>query len=171
MTLNCRMGALIALAVVALSPTRLKAEAAETFVTDAIRADVSAVKIGRLVEKKGGSAAIRAFGQTIDVDRTKTGEEAIGTAIALGVNPPAQPEPEAQAEYRRLSTMSGAVFDREFLRYIVESRQAEVRRFEAEAKAKGGDASAMAREQLPVFRRHLAIAQALQKDRDQKGPQ
>jgi len=162
---------LAALAAVGLSSTPLKADTAKTFVTDAIQADVSEVKLGRLAEKNGGSEAVRAFGRTIDVDRTKTGEDAIGTAIALGLEPPAQPEPEGEAEYRRLSTMSGAAFDREFLRYIVKSRQADVRRFEAEANANDGNASAMARQQLPVLRRHLATAQALQKAHDQESSQ
>jgi putative membrane protein len=124
-----------------------------------------------VLPKKTAEAKLSAFGRTIDVDRTKTGEDAIGTAIALGIEPPAQPEPEGQAEYRRLSTISSAAFDREFLRYIVKSHQADIRRFEAEANANDGNASAMARQQLPVLRRHLATAQAMQKARDHKSSQ
>jgi putative membrane protein len=172
MTRNGRAGLVpMALVAVVLSSTPLLAQAAKSFVTDAIRADVSEVKLGRLAEKKGASEGVRALGHTLDVDHTKAGEDAIGLAVALGVEPPADPKPEAQAKYLALSAMSGAAFDREFLRYIVENHQDDVRRFQAEANADDGNASALARAQLPALRRHLATAQALQKHGEQEGAQ
>jgi putative membrane protein len=162
---------LMALSVVGLSSTPLMAQSAKTFVTDAIRGDVSEVKLGRLAEKIGASEGVRGFGRTLDTDHTKAGEEAITMAVALGVEPPADPKPEAQAKFLALSTMSGPAFDREFLRYIIEGHEDDIRRFQAEADANDGDVSAMARKQLAVLRKHLATAQALQKARDLEGSQ
>ena len=139
------------------------------FFTDAIQGDLSEIKLGALAEKNGGTGNTRDFGKTLVIDHTQAEQQAKATAHQVGIMPPAQPTAAAQSEYDKLSKLKGAAFDREFADYMVKDHQDDIRKFTAEANG-SGPTSMLAEDQLPTLRKHLQLAQGLQKEQQAKAP-
>jgi putative membrane protein len=129
----------------------------------AIQGDIAEVQAGQLAEKDGASAGVREFGQTLAKDHTKAKAQAVAVAKELKIEPPTKPTAEAQAEHEKLAAMSGAAFDKAFVEAMIDGHKKTIDAFEKEAQARDGKASALAKEQLPVLKKHLGIAQSLQK--------
>jgi len=70
---------------------------------------------------------------------------------------------EAKAEEAKLQGLSGAAFDKEFVRATVEAHQKDIAKYEQEAKSGDAQSAAMAQQTLPTLRKHLQAAQALEK--------
>src|SRR5262245_24242779 len=92
------------------------ADSARDFVNDAIMGDNSEIMMGQLAEQHGGSQGVRAFGQTLAADHSKAKDEMMRVAKGINLTPPNNPKPEAQREHDRLAKLSGAEFDREFIK-------------------------------------------------------
>jgi putative membrane protein len=133
----------------------------QEFVTNAIQGDMAEVQIGQLAETKGASDGVRNFGQMLAMDHDNAKAAALNVANSLGVTPPTAPKPEAQDEYNKLSSLSGAAFDAEFVRAMIADHQKDIQEFQDEASSGNGPASKMASDQLPTLQKHLAAAQAL----------
>jgi putative membrane protein len=59
-----------------------------------------------------------------------------------------------------MSKLSGATFDREFVKHMVDDHKKDIKEYEKEAKADDA-AGAYAKETLPTLRKHLDTAQSL----------
>ena len=136
---------------------------ARSFLTDAARGDAAEVKIGTLAEKNGGSAQAKDFGKMLVTDHTKAGQQVKATAQQVGATIEEQPNSEQQKDYDKLSKLKGAAFDKEFARMSVEDHQKDIAKFQQEADAKDGPVSDLAQEQLSFLKKHLQMAQSLQK--------
>ncbi|HVX82799.1 MAG TPA: DUF4142 domain-containing protein, partial [Devosiaceae bacterium] len=75
--------------------------------------------------------------------------------------PPSGPTDEAQAEMSKLSAMTGASFDDEFVNYMVQDHQKDISEFEDQAKTGSKGTAALAKATLPTLEKHLKIAQSL----------
>jgi len=133
------------------------------FLTDAIQGDMAEAQVGQLAQAKGNTEGVRNYGAMLAIDHAKAQAEALKLAGSLGVQPPEAPKPEAKQEYDKLSQLSGAAFDAEFLKAMVEDHQKTIEEFKAEAKSGGGAAGKMASAQLPTLEKHLTTAQSLQR--------
>jgi putative membrane protein len=146
------------------TPTAASASATDKdFLTEAIQGDASEVKLGELAEKNGGSTQMKDFGKTLVTDHTKAGDQVKATAKEVGVSVKEEPNSEQQRDYDKLSKLKGAAFDREFARMSVEDHQKDIAKFQKEADAKSGPISEMAQQQLPTLKKHLQMAESLQK--------
>jgi putative membrane protein len=148
--------------VLATAVVATAASSPSEFVSDAIKGDNSEILLGQYAADHGASAATKRFGRVLSADHTKAKDQMSKIAQQLGVTPPTDPMPEAQTELRKLQGLNGTAFDTEFASYMVDDHQKDIAKFAAEAKAKDGAASSMAAQQLPVLRKHLKMAQALQ---------
>ena len=137
-------------------------DTAKDFVADAIKGDNSEIMMGQLAQQRGASQGVRAFGQTLATDHSKAKADMVKLAATMNVTPSADPKPEAKKEYDRLAKLSGAEFDREFIKGMVEDHHKDIAAFEREAKA-GNAASKAAADQLPTLKKHLEMAENLQK--------
>lgn len=136
-------------------------ESSKAFLADALRSDLSAIKLGELAENNSDRSEIRSFGNTLVTSHTKAQHAAKDVAQQLEMTPPDRPAADAQGEYDKLAKLKGADFDREFTRYMIANQQQDVGRFEAEAKAQDGPTSALAAQQLPKLQEQLQTAEAL----------
>ncbi len=141
----------------AVSPSSQK------FLSDAMLGDASEIKLGQLAQQNAGSTGVRDFGKTLVTDHSKAQSEVKKTASSMGYTPPDQPTSEAQQEYDKLKGMKGAEFDREFARYMVNDHKKDIAAFQKEAQANDGEASTLAKQQLPVLQKHLQVAESLSK--------
>ena len=145
------------------APRAATSATAKSFLTDAAQGDAAEVKMGTLAEKNGGSAEAKDFGKMLVTDHTKAGQQVKATAQEVGTTVEAQPNSEQQKDYDQLAKLKGAAFDKEFARISVEDHQKDIAKFQKESDAKDGPASKLAEQQLPTLKKHLQMAQSLQK--------
>jgi putative membrane protein len=164
--------ALSLLGAVSLTGTALAAGTnPKEFIQDAIKGDNSEIQLGQLAQQKGGSEGVRTFGRTLASDHSKAKDEAAALAQQIGVTPPNDMMSAAKKEYDKLQKLSGAAFDQEFARYMVSDHKKDIEEFQAMAKKGGGKGASsdtqkvadLARKTLPDLRKHLQMAQLLQK--------
>ena len=130
------------------------------FLEDALKGDNSEMMLGRMAAQSAASPELRAYGQTLYDDHARALEQATRAARQAGVHITDQPMPEAVEERRKLAGLRGRDFDREFASYMVEDHKKDIAEFEKQA-AKGGPAGQLAKDTLPVLRKHLAMAERL----------
>lgn len=149
----------LALAVSAAAPA-----CADTsdFLTKAIKGDNSETTLGALAAKRGQSAKVRGFGTMLERDHRKGKVQAAAVAARHHVPVPSAMADEAQTEYAVLERLHGAAFDHEFGRYMVEDHTKDIADFQKEAASHDpADVRALARQTLPVLRKHLQTARAI----------
>jgi putative membrane protein len=137
-------------------------KATEMFLTKAIQGNMAEVKVGQLAEQKGQSEETKKFGQMLQKDHSEANQKAMEVAKQMGVTPPNEPSAQQKSMYDKLSNLSGAAFDREFAKEMVEDHQKVIKGFENEAK-KNDAAGQFAKETLPHLKMHLQMAESLSK--------
>jgi putative membrane protein len=134
----------------------------QEFLTKAIKGDNSEMRLGSLAAQRGTSPAVRQFGQMLEQDHRAAKQDAMRVARNHRIAAPSAMMPEAAAEYRRLSGMSGREFDREFARYMADDHRKDIADFTQEAASRDpADIRDLARRTLPNLRKHLRTAQSL----------
>jgi putative membrane protein len=140
-----------------------QAKGSKEFLIDAMQGNLAEVQVGQLAQTKGNTEGVRQFGGMLATDHAMAQDQDMKLASSLGVTPPAAPKPEAKHLYDKLSKLSGAGFDAEFLRAMVDDHQKDIQEFKTEASSGGGATARLASNQLPVLEKHLATAQTLEK--------
>lgn len=151
--------------VTATAAYAVPAPSPSDFVSDSIKGDNSEIAMGKLAESNGSSAATKRFGRMLITDHTKAKDQMSQIAQQVGATPSDDQSPDAQAEMKKLQGLQGKDFDSEFASFMVDDHQKDIDKFKAEADAKNGPASTVAAKQLPTLRKHLRMAQALEKNK------
>jgi putative membrane protein len=103
------------------------------FLRKAAEGGMAEVKFGELAVQKGGSEGVKAFGQKMVDDHTALNNEMAPIADSMGVRVPKTINKEDQAEYDKLSGLSGDAFDTEYLTVMVKDHRKDLREFRMEA--------------------------------------
>jgi putative membrane protein len=103
------------------------------FLRKAAQGGMAEVKLGQLAAQKGSSEDVRAFGQKMVDDHTKLNNDMAPIADSMGVRLPKDLSKEDQAEYDKLSGLSGNDFDMEYLSFMVKDHHNDQREFRQEA--------------------------------------
>jgi putative membrane protein len=130
------------------------------FLDDALKGDNSEMMLGQMAAERGGSPALRDYGRALHDDHANARAQVVPLARQAGVSISDQPMPEASHEQRKLETLHGRAFDREFASYMVNDHRKDISEFEKQAH-KRGPAADLAKQTLPTLRKHLAMAQRL----------
>ena len=133
-----------------------------SFINDAIQGDNAEIKMGQLAQQNGSSQGVKTLGETLVSDHTMAKSQAGNVAQQMGVKPPSGVSQEAQHTYDKLAKLSGAEFDRAFLKDAVKDHRKDIAKYQHEANAKDGPASDMAAKQLPTLEKHLRMAENLE---------
>jgi len=118
------------------------------------------VQIGKLAQDKGQSDGVKSFGQMLATDHADANQKATEIANQIGVAPPSQPSKAQKATYDKLSRLSGAAFDRQFAREMVEDHKKDISKFQREAQKKN-EVGDFANQALPTLQKHLQAAEDL----------
>jgi len=118
------------------------------------------VELGRLATQKAASNDVKQFGQRMADDHSKAGNELRSLATQKNVTLPAALDKQHQDDVDKLSKLSGAAFDREYMSMMVKDHVEDVAEFEREA-ASGADSDVKqwAGRTVPTLRQHLQMAQ------------
>ena len=136
---------------------------AAVFMKKAIAGNLSEIKVGELAQRKGATEGVRHFGEVLEQDHSKANQKAIAAASSMGVTPPSEPTPKEQRIYQHLASLSGAKFDKAFVKAMVKDHQHDIAKYTREAKATNSPASNYAETVLPDLHKHLRIAESLQR--------
>ncbi len=93
------------------------------FVTDQLVAGMAEIELGKMAAQKGASARVKQFGQMMVDDHTKAGNELKQVVATFGITEPTQLDDKHRDLQEKLSKLSGAEFDREYMDAMVDGHQ------------------------------------------------
>jgi putative membrane protein len=159
------------------------------FIMEALHGGMMEVELGKMAVDKASSADVKQFAQRMVDDHSKANDELMQLASQKGITIPADHAMmgksdqsttsdtaasashtgseskhhdammKAHATMDKLSKLSGADFDREYMDMMVKDHVKDVKEFEeASMKAKNADVKAWAAKTLPTLREHLQMA-------------
>lgn len=139
-------------------------DADRKFMTNAAQGGMAEVELGRLATERASSPAVKQFGQRMVDDHSKANDELKQLAARNNVSLPNEVNSEQKEMKDKLSKLSGAAFDREYMKGMVEDHEKDVREFQEQTeKASGADVKAFASKTLPVLQQHLQLARETNK--------
>jgi putative membrane protein len=134
-----------------------------SFVTAAGQANMAEVELANLALSKSQNEDVKEFAQMMITDHSKANDELKGLAMQKKYEFPADVNMTQKALAENLSKLSGAAFDREYVKAMVTDHEGAVKLFSNESKAgKDADLKTWALATLPTLKTHLQQAQDLQ---------
>ncbi|MEA2247688.1 MAG: putative rane protein [Solirubrobacteraceae bacterium] len=131
----------------------------EQWLMSGIEGDRFEIQGGRLAQTKGATPAAQALGARLVQDHTASLRDARRAAVRFGLTVPKSPSPSQQWELRTVGALSGAEFDRSYADLEVQDHIQDIQESKAEvSKGCNTTVRGLARSDLPVLRRHLALA-------------
>ncbi len=152
-----------ALGGAAASATQRGSAADREFISQMAIAGITEVHLGRLALKQAASNDVKAFGQMMVDEHTQANDELAKITKQMGMTPAAQVDKTHKLLIDKLTKLSGASFDRDYLAEMVKGHQ-EVA--DALRKRAGEQPDTMLSQwaalTLPAVEHHLQRAQELQ---------
>lgn len=160
------LGSMGATALAALLPASVRAaelaRADRRFVEQAAADGMAEVELGRLAQQRAASDEVRRFGERMVQDHGRTGEELKALAGTKGIAAPADLPAAHRRHLDRLGKLSGADFDREYTKLMVEDHRKAVALFRQQVRAgKDNELREFATRTLPTLQEHLQHVQSL----------
>ncbi|HEX4650428.1 MAG TPA: DUF4142 domain-containing protein [Granulicella sp.] len=132
------------------------------FLHKASEGGMAEVQLGRLAAQKGNSAEVKRFGQKMVEDHTRLNDQMKPIADTLGVNAPRHLNKADQAEYDKLSNLSGDAFDQEYITDMVMDHRKDLHAFRREETATSNPELKQAvGEAVQVIGQHLSMIQSI----------
>ncbi|MDQ6785236.1 MAG: DUF4142 domain-containing protein [Acidobacteriota bacterium] len=132
------------------------------FMNDAAPGGTAEVVLGKMAASKSNNAEVKAFAQKMIDDHSKAGEELKALAAQKKVMLPTDVMPAHKQLMEKLSKLSGADFDREYVKAMVEAHEKDVAAFENVSKtAADADVKAFATKTLPTLKIHLEMIKTM----------
>jgi len=130
------------------------------FATNAAQGGMAEVELGRLATQRAGDVSVREFGARMVADHSRANSELKSIAGQKGIQLPTELNSEQKSEMDKLSKMSGAEFDKEYMSAMLKDHETDVKDFDTQAK-EGNDPEikAFAGKTLPTLQQHLQMAQ------------
>jgi len=137
--------------------------AEKTFVAKAAKGNFAEVELGKLASQKSHNADVKAFGEQMVTDHGKANDNLKPIADANGVQWPTKLTGDAKTMYDKLSSLSGAAFDKTYIHAMVAGHEKDAQAYETESgKAKDPQLKSYVDQTLPVVQQHLSHIQSIQ---------
>lgn len=132
------------------------------FMTTAAEDGMFEVEAGKVASTKAQDAAVKQYGQEMTADHTRANNELKQLAQKKDIVLPTEISAMQKEKISKLQNLSGAEFDREYMKMMVESHQKAVDLFQKQADSgSDAEAKAFASKTLPTLKEHLNDAQNL----------
>lgn len=132
------------------------------FMKKAAQGGMAEVELGKLAQQNAEDAQVKQFGQRMEQDHSKAGQQLTSIASQKGVQLPKQLDSKDQKELDRLSRLKGAGFDRAYMKMMVQDHDKDVKEFQHAAQAvKDPDLKNFAQQTLSVIQQHDQLAHNL----------
>jgi putative membrane protein len=137
----------------------------QAFITEAMRGGMAEVELGKLASQKATNDKVKTFGQRMVTDHGKAGDELKSLAASKQITVPTSIDAKHQATIDKFARLSGAEFDRAYVRDMVADHKKDVAAFDREAMSgKDSDVKAWAAKTLPTLREHLRMIEEIDKE-------
>jgi len=134
----------------------------DDFWTDAAMDGMTEVALGNLALQRAQSDSVKQFAQQMVTDHTAANTELTQLAAGKNVTLPTALDAKHQAMVDKLSKLSGADFDREYMKMMVNDHEKAVKMFQDQSqKGTDADAKAFAAKTLPTLQSHLQLARTV----------
>ena len=142
----------------------------ERFMKEAASGGLMEVELGKIAAEKGSHQRVKEFGKRMQADHSKANDQLKKIAAKKGVDLPSEPSGEHKSTMDKLTKLSGAEFDREYMDAMVDDHKEDIEKFQTQAdKGKDPDLKKFASDNLPVLKKHLELAQSTQKQTKAEG--
>jgi len=132
------------------------------FVTQTATGGIAEVELGRLAQNKAQNAEVKNFARKMVQDHSNANTELKALAGKKNVTLPIEMDAEHKALRDKLAKLSGAEFDREYMKGQVVSHERTVGLFQRQAdKGSDPDVKSWATKTLPNLRMHLEMAREI----------
>jgi len=136
------------------------------FLQDAAMGGLAEVALSKLAVEKGSSDAVKQFGQKMIEDHNKANDELKQIAVALGVNVPDALDSKHESRIDKLAKLSGAEFDKAYIKEQLKYHQQNVKEFQQEAQyGSVAEVKNLASKGLPTLQQNLEVAKDLNKNK------
>ena len=135
----------------AQAPAKLS-HADREFIENAAKGGMAEVELGQFAQQHASNEQVKQFAAKMVTDHSKANEELRQLAQEKGVTMPAGPSHMDNHEMTKLSKLTGADFDREYMKNMVKDHEKDVKDFQKEAsKARDPDVKNWANKTLPTL--------------------
>lgn len=135
---------------------KMLSSADSAFAMKAAQGGMAEVQLGKLAADKASNPDVKAFGQQMVDDHSKANDQLKAVAQQENMTLPTDLNAKDQATYDRLSKMSGAAFDKAYVKDMVKDHEMDIKEFQKEANSgKDEKIKGFASETLPVLQGHL----------------
>lgn len=129
------------------------------FVMKAAMGGMAEVKLGEMASQRASNDEVKQFAQRMVTDHGKANNELKDLAARKNVTLPTEIDAKHKATHDRLIKLSGADFDREYMREMVKDHDKDVAMFEkASQSSRDADLKNWAAQTLPTLREHQKMA-------------
>lgn len=134
------------------------------FAKEAAIGGMTEVELGKLAQQKASSDAVKQFGQKMVNDHSKANEELKQVASKEGIEVPTELDKKHQSRVDKLGKLSGADFDKAYMKDQLKDHKKDVGDFKDEAsKGTNPGVKDFASKTLPTLEQHLQMAKDLNK--------
>jgi putative membrane protein len=131
------------------------------FMEKAAAGGMAEVELGKLAQERAANPQVKEFGARMAKDHARANDELKPLADARNVALPSAPAKSHKRDYDKLAKLSGADFDKAYMKHMLEDHKKDVKEFQKQAeKGKDGDVKGFAQKTLPTLEEHLRLAQA-----------
>jgi putative membrane protein len=128
------------------------------FVKEAAVGGMEEVQLGQLAAQKASDPDVKNFGQKMVDDHSKANDQLKQLAAQKGITVPSTLPASKQKDVDKLSKLSGAAFDKAYVKMMVDDHKKDVAEFKkTSTSAKDADVKSFASTTLPTLQDHLKM--------------
>jgi putative membrane protein len=121
------------------------------------------IMLGNTAQTNATSAQVKQFGATMVSDHSTSLANLQSIAASLGIEDPGTLSAKDQRDFDRLSSLTGAAFDKAYINFMVQDHKKEIPDHQRENKrTKNTQLQSYTDTVIPVLQTHLQLAQAAQ---------
>ncbi len=134
------------------------------FMVKAAAGGMEEVEMGKVAKEKATNQRVKNYGAMMVEDHSKGNDELKGLAAQKNVTLPKELGDDHKKDIEDVQKKTGKNFDKEYMKMMIDDHQKDIDEFEKASKnTKDNDVKAWADKTLPVLRKHLDSAKAINK--------
>lgn len=134
-----------------------------SFVSEAAAGGMAEVQLGNLALTRSQNDDVKQIGQQMILDHTKANIELTQLATKKSFTIPTELDSKHKSTVDKLSKLSGAEFDKEYIDDMVKDHEEDIKAFQTQADSgTDPDVKAYAAKTLPILQSHLEMIRGVQ---------
>lgn len=134
------------------------------FAAEAAQGGMTEVELGKVAMRNAADPAVKEFGMRMVSDHSRANDELKSVASQKSIQLPAEVSSSQKSMIDKLSKLTGAEFDKEYMSDMVKDHEEDVEAFDTQAKeGNTAEIKAFAGKTLPTLKGHLELAREVAK--------